>query len=449
MPVDQDALCGRMEEIVGAAHVAAGPAQTAAFAVDGVVPELVVRPGTQEETAQVVRACAEAGTAMIPWGGGSAMGLGNPPSRAGVVLQLDRLDRIVEWDPANLCVTAEAGVRLAALEELVAGSRAILPLDPPEAQKVTLGGLAAANQSGPGRLLYGTVRDWLLGMRVVLPDGERIRCGGRVIKNVSGYDMNKLFIKSLGTLGIITELTFKLLPMPVQRAGVIGLFPDPAEAWAVVEKTLGSFLLPEALEFLNPDASALLAPALGVPAVPGACVLAVALAGSPETVERQARDFTALFAAGGKALALPGGSGWDAVRHVLHGPGTAHPARVLCRITVPVSRTGQLAAAASRTGTDCGLTALVTARAASGEVQALYLPGPEPGAVEPLAGALEALRREAAAAEGSLVLQEAPLALKRRMDVWGDPGDGLDLMRRIKAEFDPRSLCNPGRFVAG
>ena len=117
-------------------------------------------------------------------------------------------------------------MRLAALEELTARHKAVLPLDPPAARQVTLGGLVAANQSGPGRLLYGTVRDWLLGLRVVLPDGERIHCGGRVIKNVSGYDMNKLFIKSLGTLGIITEVTFKLLPMPAQRTVAIGLFPD-------------------------------------------------------------------------------------------------------------------------------------------------------------------------------------------------------------------------------
>ena len=111
-----------------------------------------MRPGTQDEVAQVVAACAAAGAALVPWGGGTAMGLGNPPARVDVVVRLDRLDRVVEWDPANLCVTAEAGMRLAALQELIARNKTILPLDPPAGAKVTLGGLVAANLSGPRRL---------------------------------------------------------------------------------------------------------------------------------------------------------------------------------------------------------------------------------------------------------------------------------------------------------
>jgi glycolate oxidase FAD binding subunit len=450
---EQATLLGQLEEIVGAAHVVAGAAQNAAFAVDGLVPELVVRPGTQDEAARVVGACAEAGAAMLPWGGGTAMGLGNIPARADVVVQLDRLDRIVEWDPANLCVTVEAGTRLAALEELTTRSRAFLPLDPPDNRHVTVGGLVAANQSGPGRLLYGSVRDWVLGLRVVLADGERIHCGGRVIKNVSGYDMNKLYIKSLGTLGIITEVTFKLLPIPAQRAGVVGLFPGAGEAWKVVEKALGSFLLPEAMEFFNAEAMALLSPVLGLPAVPGTCGLAVALAGTKATVERQVKDFAALFTdGGGKAIQLPAGQeahAWEAVRGLRNGPGTAQAGRALAQITAPHSRAGTLAAAAGQTGQSCGLQPVISAHAGSGVIWALYLPGPKAAPVEVLAKALEDLRRQAAAVGGSLVLHEAPPELKRRLDAWGSPGDSLAMMRRLKTEFDPRGVFNPGRFVAG
>ncbi len=304
MHSDLDSLRGRLQAIVGRERVE-GAARAAAFAVDGILPELVVRPGTQDEVSQVVAACARAGAAMIPWGGGTAMGLGNAPARAQVVLCLDRLDRLVEWDPANLTVTAEAGMSLSALQEVISRDRAILPLDPPAAHRVTLGGLVAANQSGPARLLYGTVRDWLLGMRVVLPDGQRIHCGGRVIKNVSGYDMNKIFISSLGTLGIITEVTFKLLPVPAQRGAVIGLFPGLAQAWAAAKRVQASFLLPEALDLLNPAAVDLLAPTLGLPAAPGTCALAAALAGSPETVERQARELTATVRSGRRNLPVP------------------------------------------------------------------------------------------------------------------------------------------------
>lgn len=449
MHSDLDSLRGRLQAIVGGERVE-GAARAAAFAVDGILPELVVRPGTQDEVSRVVAACARAGAAMIPWGGGTAMGLGNAPARAQVVLCLDRLDRLVEWDPANLTVTAEAGMSLSALQEVISRDRAILPLDPPAAHRVTLGGLVAANQSGPARLLYGTVRDWLLGMRVVLPDGQRIHCGGRVIKNVSGYDMNKIFISSLGTLGIITEVTFRLLPVPAQRGAVIGLFPGLAQAWAAAKRVQASFMLPEALDLLNPAAVDLLAPTLGLPAAPGTCALATALAGSPETVERQARELTATFeAGGGTSLSLPNaqaGPAWQTICNLLEGP---NPARILCKITVPIARTADLVAAAGQAGLAGGLRATVVAHACSGVIWARYLPGMEGALGAPVPKVLEELRREAQAAGGSLVLHEAPPPLKRQVDAWGSPGDGIGMMRRLKAEFDPRGICNPGRFVGG
>jgi glycolate oxidase FAD binding subunit len=381
------------------------------------------------------------------------MGLGNRPSRADAVVRLDRLDRIVEFDAANLCVTVEAGMRLGLLQGTLAQKKEILPLDPPADVKVTIGGLVAANQSGPARLLYGTVRDWVLGMRVVLPDGERIHCGGRVIKNVSGYDMNKLFIGSLGTLGILTEVTFKLLPLPVMRAGVVGLFPELKQAATVVGKVLESFLLPEALDLLDPEAATLLAPRLGLEAPAGAHGLAVALAGSRETVERQARDFAALFRdGGGRVTLLPDGRtvlAWDAIRNVFDLWPVPPAARLLCKIAVPIGRTGEMLAAAGAVGQRHGLNATVVAHAGSGVVWACFLLGPKAPPEEVLADALEGLRREAVAAEGSLVLHDAPAALKTRVDAWGKPCDGIDVMRRLKAEFDPRGLCNPGRFLGG
>ena len=292
--------------------------------------------------------------------------------RADVVMSLDRLDRIIEFDAANLCVTVEAGMKLAALQTTLAQKREILPLDPPADSKVTVGGLVAANLSGPSRLLYGTARDWVLGMRVALPGGERIHCGGKVIKNVSGYDMNKLFIGSLGTLGIITEVTFKLLPLPAMRAGVVGLFPDLAQATGVVGKTLESVLLPEALDLLDPEAVALLAPRLGLEAPVRAHGLAVALAGSRETVERQVRDFSALFRdAGGRATPLPDGRtvlAWDAIRNVFRFLPVPPAVQVLCKIAVPISRTGELFASAGTLGRRHGLHVAVTAHAGSGIV---------------------------------------------------------------------------------
>ncbi len=450
MPLD--ALRKTLEGLVGADHVVTGSG-VMRYAVDGKLPELAVHPGTQEETAKVLAACAAAGAAVIPWGGGTDRGLGNAPRRADVVIHLDRLNRIVEFDAPNLQVTAEAGIKLDALQAILAEKRQVLPWDPPADHKHTLGGLLATNRSGSSRMLYGTIRDWVLGVRVALPNGEVVRCGGKVIKNVSGYDMNKLFIGSLGTLGIVTEVSLKLLPTPAVRSAVVGSFPDCVAAARVIATVLESFLLPEALDLLNPEALRLVAPRIGVDVPAGAWGLAVALAGSPETVERQARDFTHRFGEdGGRATPIAAGRAelaWQAVRNVFDLLPVPPATRLVCKIAVPISRTPDLALAAEGVAQRHGLTLASLAHAGCGVVWAGFLIGPSAPPTEVLADLVTGLRREAESAQGSLVLYEASPALKARVDAWGKPGDGFDVMRRLKAEFDPREICNPGRFLGG
>ncbi len=454
MPCDLASLRRRLEDIVGNHHVDADPESTAAFAVDGLVPSLAVRPGTQDEVATVVSACAAGGAALVPWGGGTAMGTGNRPDRVDVVVRLDRLDRVVDFDPDNLCVTVEAGMPLTRLQEMIATKKLLLPLDPPDAARVTVGGLVAANLSGPRRLQHGTARDWVLGMRVVLPDGERIRCGGRVIKNVSGYDMNKLFIRSFGTLGIVTEVTVKLLPMSAAQASVMGLFPDLSGAAAVVEKVLASFLLPEALDLLDPRALGLLAPALDH-GTTGDFALVAGFTGSRETVERQVRDMETMISEwGGTARLFREADSvglWDAITNVFRTL-PQDPLRVLCTMAVPIGRTAGMMASARAQATEQGLAATLSAHAGSGVLRAAFLPAAgssEDGAISGIAATIEILRGEATAVGGSLVIQEAPPRFKERVDAWGRPGSGFSTMRRIKAEFDPRGLCSPGRFLGG
>lgn len=446
MPRDLAGLAHKLSAIVGEDHVLTDAA-AASFAVDGVSPLLAVSPGSQQEVEAVVAACASVGAAMAPWGGGTAMGLGNPPNRLDVVVRLDRLTRIVEFDDANLNVSAEAGVRLGRLQEVLNEKREFLPLDPAQADSVTVGGLVQSNATGPGRHLYGSARDWVLGLRVVLPTGERIRCGGKVIKNVSGYDMNKLFIGSLGTMGIVTEATFKLLPVPATRATVVGVFRTIPQMASVVAHTLESFLVPEALEALDPrtleSTGTGLAPASGYG-------LVASLAGSRETVDRQTRDFTKLFADGqaiatGTLDAAAAESAWRAIRDV-HAPLKGQG--VVVKIAVPISKTLDLFAAAEELVGRRGGRGAVTAHAGSGIVRAGY--SIEAGApLEPLRDTLVTLRGEAEAAEGSLVLEAAPAALKRSLDAWGKARDGVAVTRRLKAELDPGALMNPGRFVGG
>ena len=445
-------LQDRLEEIIGAGYVDSTADTLASFTLDGMAPLLVARPGTQEEVAAVVTTCASTHTAMIPWGGGTAIGMGNAPNGPFAVIRMDRLDRIVEFDAENLCVTVEAGMPLARLQAVIADKKELLPLDPPAGERVTLGGLVAANQSGPSRLQHGTARDWVLGLRVVLPDGERIRCGGRVIKNVSGYDMNKLFIRSFGTLGIITEVTVKLLPIPEARGPVLGVFQELRQAAEVVEQVLGSFLLPEALELLDPTARKRLPTEL-VLGSPEAFLLAVGMAGSQASVDRQIRDLKALVeAGGGQAICLreaASSDAWKAITNVLR-PSVPEPEGTICRLSVPIGRTACMMAAIRQRAASHSLTAAVAAHAGSGLLRVTLGPLPslpaERGS-EALVAAIESLRKEVEEIGGSLILEEASMAIKQRVDAWGALRSDFGIMKRIKGEFDPLGLFSPGRFV--
>jgi glycolate oxidase FAD binding subunit len=449
-PPDLDALARRLSTALGPAQVLTGAA-TAGFAVEGVAPRLVVQPRSQEEVQAAISACGAAGATVACRGGGAAMGLGDPPARLDVVLRLDGLTRIVEFDDANLNVTAEAGVRLGDLQALLRASREFLPLDPPRADRVTVGGLVAANASGPSRLLYGPARDWLLGLRVVLPTGDRIRCGGRVIKNVSGYDMNKLFVGSLGTLGVVTEATFKLLPVPAHEATVVATFAEVAQLAGVVTRTLESHLLPVALEALDGQAVREVAPRLRL-AAPSGFALAAFVAGSAETVARQVRDLARFAAEAGAAAtstldAAQGEAAWRAIRDVHAGLDGAAGALVVAKIAVPIARTLDLFSAAEAMARRNGWRGAVTAHAGSGVVRAALVV--DPGELGGIRDGVESLRKQAEAVEGSLVLEAAPAVVKRALGAWGRTGDAFQVMRRVKAELDPGGVMSPGRFLGG
>jgi glycolate oxidase FAD binding subunit len=195
------------------------------YEVDGLRPAAVAQPGDADEVAAVLRLASTRGWAVVPRGGGTMIDLGNPPARLDLVLDLTGMNRLIEHRPRDLTVTVEAGMSVAALQEELAKHGQMLALDPPLAQRATVGGVLAANAWGPRRQRYGTARDLLIGSRAVLADGTRVRSGGKVVKNVAGYDLNKLFIGSTGTLAVLVEATFKLAPIPATFGMIVAAFP--------------------------------------------------------------------------------------------------------------------------------------------------------------------------------------------------------------------------------
>jgi glycolate oxidase FAD binding subunit len=412
------------------------------YVIDGLEPREVARPGSPEEVAAVLKRAAAEGMAVIPWGAGTKQGFGNRPRAYDLALDLTGLDALLEYEPADLVVTAQAGIPLRVLQQRLAEAGQFLALDPPYAAAATLGGTLATNVSGPSRLLYGTGRDLVLGMRVATTDGEVVKSGGKVVKNVVGYDLHKMHIGGLGTLGVIVEVTLKVHPLPKAQATVGATFASPDAAQEASGRLFRSALYPRAVEL----ARATLPGREGDP-TSGAWRVLMWAAGSPATVARQARNAAQWLAeAGAGDVATLEGEAherlWQAVREFGRGPRAAPAQHTLVKLTcLPSDVTRLVGAIDAATAAAAVPSAEVVAHAGSGVVYAL-LP-------QATADLLRALARIAAEHGGAAVVEEAPWEVKAEIDVWGPTRDDFPLMQALKAQFDPQGILNPGRFVGG
>jgi glycolate oxidase FAD binding subunit len=406
--------------------------------VEGRTPAAAVFPGTVDEVAAVVQQAAAAGATIIPWGGGTAVAVGEPAARAGIVLGLRRLDRIIEHEPGDLTATAQAGLTVDALQAALRERGQWLSLDPPEADRATVGGLIAANAAGPRRHLYGTVRDQLIGLTVVTADGAIVRGGGKVVKNVAGYDLPKLFVGSYGTLGIVVEATFKLRPRPDDERLVAARFDRLEDGGAAVRALLASDLIPNAVELL--DAAA--ATALGRE---GAATLVVGFDGLTEQVQWQATELAALVSGlGGRDVAALPPSAWPRLG-TLTREALPSPAALMTFSVLP-TRVADTIVQAAASARQRGLHSAWTAHAGVGAITGALLADREAAAVATVLAEWRAIAR---AGGGHASLAWAPLAVKSQVAVWDDAGAAGRVMQRIKAELDPNNVLNPGRFVAG
>jgi glycolate oxidase FAD binding subunit len=431
------ALVDTLRATVGASHVLTG-VELSPFVIEGRTPEAAVFPGTVEELAAVVTQTAAAGVTILPWGGGTATAVGEPPPRPGIVLGLRRMARVVEHEPGDLTVTVEAGLTVAGLQEALRARGQWLSLDPPDADRATVGGVIAANACGPRRHLYGTIRDLLIGVTVVTADGAVVRGGGKVVKNVAGYDLPKLFIGSWGTLGVVVEATFKLRPLPDDERLLAVRFDRLKDCGAAARALLGGDLIPNAIEILDPTAAA----ALGLSAE---AALVVGFDGLREQVDWQAAELTALVGplGGRDVTALPPAT-WPKLTTVAR-DAFATPAALMTLSVLPthVVDTMEQGAQAAR---QRGLASAWAAHAGVGAVTgALFVSGE----AVPVATVLTEWRMLAAAGGGHATLTWAPLAVKAQVPVWGDAGPAGRIMQRIKAQLDPNDVLNPGRFVSG
>ena len=356
-------------------------------------------PASTEEAADVMRDAAARGLAVLVRGAGTKHDWGHPPRRVDLVVDTGRLTGVVEHAAGDLIVVVRAGTPMAQLQDKLAPAGQQLALDTP-LPGATVGGTVAANTSGPRRMLYGTVRDLLIGITIVRADGVVAKAGGKVVKNVAGYDLGKLFTGSYGTLGLITECAFRLHPLPAATAVVTREVDTPAEVGRTVAGVLAAQVVPSGIE---------------VDSAPGRGYrVSVLIEGTPRGVAGR------VAALGGDAGPVP--EGW--------GTYPWSPGEIGVKLSVPLSGVPAVLSAARD----------VAVRGSAG-AGVLYAAVPAPDAVE-------GLRAAAQAAGGHAVVLTAPDAVRDGLDLWG-PVPGLELMRRVKAQFDPDGRLAPGHFVGG
>ena len=412
-------------------------ADFARFAIDGVRPERVVRPTSAPQVCRIMAAAHARGLAVVPVGFGAHLGLGAAPRRPFLALSLASLDALVDHQPANMTLTAQAGMSVTAVHAAAAASGQWLPVDPPLPAATSVGGLIGANLSGPSRFSQGTVRDLLIGVAVVTADGSVAKSGGRVVKNVAGYDLGKLYCGSLGTLGVIVEATFKLRTSPEARAAVRVTCGDVAGAQALLERILKAPLEPSCIEL-----------ATRLPADGSGCVVVVGLAGATEDVAHQSVALGALVEAGERLERLEEGEA-DAVLVELRDSRAVGEGFLRLKVSVLPTRVAAFIAALGDESRNAGLAMAVQAHAGNGIIHVRVERPDDSGLQGSASAVVDRLRREAARLGGTLVVEQAAPEIKPDLDLWGGGIEALPLMRRIKQTLDPKSILSPGRFVDG
>ena len=443
--VQQGNLPRLLEDIVGREHITESAAAQSEYGVDGLRPALVVAPGDRQQISEVIRAAGQANAGIISWGGGTMMGRGQIPAAYDIALMLGRVREIVDFDVANLTVTVQAGLPLSQLQEHLAQERQFLPLDPFWPERASAGGTVAANASGPSRLRYGAARDLVLGMRVVVATGEMIHVGGKTVKNVAGYDLSKMFIGSYGSLGIITEVTFRLLPQPQHKRALRIVFAALGDAQKFAMRILDSELLPTTLSILNgPGSNSITG------ADPETCNLVMGIEGSTETVERQVKQMAVLAgSAGASSIQALDGPELDAllsaVRDFAPTAWQAHPEGMALTANLPISRTAEVVSEWKQSAADLGLTVSCVIAAGVGTVQGQTTAA----ATSQLVALYNSLVAAAERVGGHCALDRAAPQVKEQVQVWSTPREEWRLAQALKQKFDPQGLFNRGRFVGG
>ncbi len=428
--------------------MATDEATRASLDVDGKIPALVVYPAAAEQVAVVLAFASDHDLAVIPCRNATKLGVGNPPRRYDIALCLKEMNRVSHYEPDDLTVSAEPGMEFGDFQRFVSGHDLWLPLDPPGGARASLGGIVATNSTGPLRLLYGAPRDMVLGMKIATCEGKLIKAGGRVVKNVAGYDLGKLLIGSYGTLGVIVEVSFKLYPLPARRATFVMPTGTLGIARHLRRRILHSPLSPMRMVLLDALASARIRRGTPLAGEANEPEIWVQFGGSERVLERCVRELEELGAAAGARLHRLSGENaeliWSRISGFRGWLAEAYPGAVILKAVLPDSSSEEFLSRACQEAENEIVTLLSSVQMGVGIVHLGFLGD---YALPTAPSLIERLRRAAQGLGGALVVQHCPAGVRERVEVWGAPGDDFEVMAKLKATWDPKGILSPGRFV--
>ncbi len=421
--VTASARMSELAALVGEKNVVEAPAKLSDFAIDGVKPAISVSPGTAEEVAAVLRYAYEHDLVVVPAGGFVHQEIGNAPTQIDVLLGTERLTTIEHYDPGDLTIGIGAGSTLGEIQSLVRDQGQMFPLDIAHADRITLGGAMAVSAQGPMKHAFGGLREFCIGVRFVTADGVAAKGGGRVVKNVAGFDLMRLMIGSFGTLGVITSASFKLFPQPRVTRTYVCKFATLEEVLACRDAVMNSPLSPLCLELLSPKATKV-----------DGWTVAVRAGGSEPVLARYAGELGSRV-----SEALDAG---DEQRFWANVEALGQDAPVVVKISLPPASISGVVESIERSANESGLNFVLWGRAGIGSLYAAFDSGMAENYIATVAAVRNVLARN-----GSLVVTRCPSALKTEMNVWGASPTNFRAMATAKRALSPKDNLNRGRFL--